>query len=134
MSTSQLIGVGLNADARIVAQREQIVDHLESVLATGHIHAGNVNQVGKLRLMMILKELQHGHHALWRNKHLQLIAGGQLHLLHVLGQALGHIAPEIGEMRASDCVRLADSGCGWNVLHVIDTAIKSTVTYAYPPS
>lgn len=70
---SKFICVGLDTNARVVAQRQQIVDNLEAVLAARYIHASYVHQVGELCLMMILQELQHGHNSFGRNQHLQLI-------------------------------------------------------------
>ena len=41
---SELVGVGLDPDARVVPQREEVVHDLEAVLARRHVHPGDVDQ------------------------------------------------------------------------------------------
>ncbi|XP_030385790.1 uncharacterized protein LOC115632693 [Scaptodrosophila lebanonensis] len=88
-----------------------VVNHLKTIFAARHIHAGNVNQIGELRLVMILQELQHGHHTFGCNENLELITSGKLDLLHILRQTFGDIATKIRQMGSSNCIWLAHSGC-----------------------
>lgn len=108
----QLVRVGLDPHARVVAHGQQIVDDLEAILPAGHIHARNVRQVGELGIVVVLQELQHWDNAAGRDQDLQFIAGGQLNTLDPLGQAVRHVLAKVGEVGALNSVEFAESG--WN--------------------
>jgi hypothetical protein len=123
----QLVGVGLDADSRVVAQRKEIVDDLEAVGTRWDVHAGDVDEILELRLVMILEELQHGKDAFGGDEDLQLVAGSQLNLLDVARQVLGDVFAEVCEICTLNGVELADSR--WNrnklLLPSIDHDINS---------
>lgn len=82
-------------------------NYLKSVLATGHIHSGDVDQIGKLRIVMVFQELQHWHHSFRADQDFQLISGRKLSFLHILGQTVGHIFSKIRQRTARSGIRLA---------------------------
>lgn len=91
----QLVGVGLDANSRVVAKREKIVDDLESVWARWNIHSSDVDEIFKLGLVVVLEELQYGENTLGSDENFQLVSSRQLHLLNVLGQAFGDVFSEV---------------------------------------
>lgn len=100
--------------------------HLEAIRPAGHVHAGNVGQIGELRIVVVLQEGQHRHNALRTDEDLQLVAGRQLGLLHVLGQTVGDHFAKVGERAARHGVRLANGGCGrdWRIICVSQSATQ----------
>ena len=57
-----------------------MASHLESVLPRGHVHAGDVDQIGELGVRVIPEESQDRDHSGGGDKELEFIAGGQLDL------------------------------------------------------
>lgn len=105
----QLVGVGLDADSGVVAERQQIVDDLEAVRSRWHVHSGDVDEIFELRLVMVLEELQNGQHTFRGDEDLQLVAGSQLHLLHIFWETLGDVLAEVSQVASLHLVALADS-------------------------
>ena len=82
------------------------------VLPGGDIHSSNVDQTPKLCIMVILEEAHHRNNSLRSNQDLQLVARGELGLLDILGQALCHILPKLGEIFSDFRIELANSWPG----------------------
>jgi len=53
-----LIGVGLDADSGVVADREKVVDNFESVFARGVIGSSNCADLGELSSSVVLEEAE----------------------------------------------------------------------------
>ena len=56
---SEFVSVGLEADAGVVAQTEQVVDQLEPVGAPGHVQGCDVRQTLELRVVVVLQKHRH---------------------------------------------------------------------------
>lgn len=106
----QLVGVGFDSDARVVAQRQQIVDDFETLLAAGNVHAGDVDQTGELGVVVVFQELQHREDSFGADQHFQLIARRELHPLNVSRQAVGDVFAEVGQDAPRRFVWLSNRG------------------------
>ena len=93
-------------------QGEEVVDHLEPHGPGGVVNPRDVGQGAELGVVVVFEEGHHGHHAGGRDQDLQLVPGGELDLLDVLGEALGHVLAELGEVLAHLGVELPDGGPG----------------------
>lgn len=56
----RLVGVGLDADARVVANGEQVVDDLEALVAGGVVDGGDVADLGELGGGVVFEEGEDG--------------------------------------------------------------------------
>ena len=109
LNGGELIRVCLDADARVEAKGEEVVDHLEPEWSGWDVNPGNVSHGAKLRVVVVFEEAHYRHNSLRGDQDLQLISRGELGLLDILGQALRHILPKLGEIFPHFWVKLAHS-------------------------
>ena len=82
---SGLVGVGLHADTRVMADREQIVDNLETLVAGWVVDGGDVGDAGEFGCGVVLEEAEGGDNTGGRDVDGELVLPhGEL--LDVLGQ------------------------------------------------
>lgn len=62
-----LVGVRLDADARVVAHREHVVDDFESLAASGEVDCGDVAHLSEFGGCVVFEELEDGNDTLWGN-------------------------------------------------------------------
>ena len=86
--------------------------YLSPVLPGGNVHAANINHRAELGVVVILEEAHHRNNSLRSNQDLQLVPRGELSLLNILGQALRHILPKLGEIFSDFRIELANSRPG----------------------
>lgn len=67
------IGVGLHADARVVAYGEQIVDDFEAVGAGGEVNGGDIHHRGEFGGSVIFEECEDGNDAGWGDVDCELV-------------------------------------------------------------
>lgn len=82
---SSLVGVRLDADARVVADREHVVNNLEALVASGVVDGGDVGNAGELGGRMVLKKAEGGYDAGGRNIDGEFVLPHR-ELLNILGQ------------------------------------------------
>lgn len=70
---SGLIGVRLYADARVVADGEEVVDDFEALAAGGVVDGGDVADLGKLGGSVVLEKVEDGEDALRGNVNCELV-------------------------------------------------------------
>ena len=51
-----LVGFGAQTDARIQRRRQQVVDHVEALLAAGIIHRGDIGQIDEAAARIVAQE------------------------------------------------------------------------------
>lgn len=68
-----LVGVALDADARVVADRKHVVNDLKALVACGIVDCGDVADLGELGSGVILQEVEDGKNSLWRDVDDQLV-------------------------------------------------------------
>ena len=77
--------------------------------------------------MVILKEAAHRDDALGMDHDLKLIGEGDLHLLDVLGQALGHVAAKLLQLVLLQLIAGPYCGCfGVIIITIIITLFRHT--------
>ena len=82
----------------------------QPVFSSWDVHPGNIHHGTKLAVMMVLQEGHDRYDPAGGDEDLELVPGGELHLLHVLGHALGHVLPELGQVLPHHGVKLAHGG------------------------
>lgn len=83
-----LVGVGLDTDAGVVADTQQVVDDLETLVTGGEVDTGDIGDLSELGGGVVLQEAHDGDNTGWRGVDSKLVLpNGEL--LDVLGQA-GH--------------------------------------------
>lgn len=55
-----LVGVGLDTDAGVVANTEQVVNDLETLVPCGEVNTGDIGDLGEFGRSMVLEEAHHG--------------------------------------------------------------------------
>ncbi len=65
--------------------------YFKSKLSGWNVNCGDVGKWRKLCVVVILQKADNRHNPVGWDENLQLLSGGQLHLLYVLGHALSHI-------------------------------------------
>lgn len=89
-----LIRIGLDTDARVVADTEKVVDDLEALVAGGEVDTSDIGDLGKLGGSVVLQEAHHRDDTGWGGVHGEFVLPhGEL--LDVLGQA-GHDVLPVG--------------------------------------
>lgn len=68
-----LVGEGLDTNARVVADREHVVDDLEALVAGRVIDCGDVADLGEFGSGVVLQEIEDGEDSLWGDVDDQLV-------------------------------------------------------------
>ena len=87
-----LIGVGLDADARVVSHAEQVVDHLESLVLGRVVDRRDIGDLRELARRVVLQEAHHRDDPRRRHVDGQLVLPHR-ELLHVLGHTRHDVLP-----------------------------------------
>ena len=108
----ELISIGFDADTGVEAEGQQVVDNLKSERSSWDVNSADIRHGAKLGVVVILEEAHHRNNSLRSNQDLQLVSRGELGLLNILGQALCHILPKLGEIFPDFGIELANSWPG----------------------
>merc|ERR1719154_699172 len=87
----ELVRVGLDTDARVEANGQQIVHDLKPVLPRRNINSRQVTNTCELRVDVKIKERQHRHHTRGADHQLQLVAGHERNLLNIFWETFSNI-------------------------------------------
>merc|ERR1719382_1267683 len=108
----ELISIGFDADTGVEAEGQQVVDNLKSERSSWDVNPTDIRHGAKLGVVVILEEAHHRNNSLRSNQNLKLVPRGELGLLDILGQALRHILPKLGEIFSDFGIKLPNSWPG----------------------